>query len=113
MQHEAALKYLLDIEAVITELESIIELSENVYNKFSANFLAIRAAERDLMIIGEAVGKLLKTDPSVSITGSKDIIGLRNIIVHAYDAVDPTTLWKVLIKDLPTLKQEINDLKSS
>lgn len=52
MQHEAALKYLLDIEAVITELESIIELSENVYNKFSANFLAIRAAERDLMIIG-------------------------------------------------------------
>lgn len=112
MKHKAALKYLLDVEAVIMELEGIIELSENDYKKFSANFVMLRAAERDLMIIGEAVGKLLKIDPSISITGSKDIIGLRNIIVHAYDGVEPTTLWKVLIKDIPVLKQEINELKS-
>jgi uncharacterized protein with HEPN domain len=29
------------------------------------------------------------------------------MIVHAYDSIDPTTLWKIMIKDLPVLKEEI------
>ncbi len=33
------------------------------------------------------------------------------MIVHAYDSIDPTTLWRILLKDLPVLKQEINEIK--
>ena len=65
------LKYLLDIESVISELELIIQLHENDYLKFEANFMAIRSAERDLMIIGEAINKIQKLDPNIKISNTK------------------------------------------
>lgn len=112
MQHNELLKYLLDIESVIEELEQIIEIHSMDYYSFSANFMAVRTTERDLMIIGEAISKILKLNPEVQISGAKHIIGLRNMIVHAYDAIDPTTLWRILIKDVPVLKKEIHEIKS-
>jgi len=111
MPRNEVLKYLLDIESVIDELEQIVRMSSRDYEKFSTSFLAVRATERDLMIIGEAIVRLIKIEPDLGISGSKHIISLRNIIVHAYDAVDPTTLWRILIKDLPVLKKEIEKLK--
>ncbi len=59
------------------------------------------------MIIGEAIGKILKIKADINITSAKHIIGLRNMIVHAYDSIDPTALWRILILDLPILKEEI------
>jgi uncharacterized protein with HEPN domain len=60
MQPKSVLKYLLDIESIISELESIVEMHEMDYTKFSESFIAIRAVERDLMIIGEAINKTSK-----------------------------------------------------
>jgi len=34
------------------------------------------------------------------------------MIVHAYDSIDPTTLWKIIIKDLPLLKEEIQKIRT-
>ena len=110
-QRNKILKFILDIEAVIDELEQIISHHNTNYQEFSENFISVRAVERDLMIIGEAVGNKLKIDSTITITGAKHIIGLRNMIVHAYDAIDPAALWKILIKDLPILKVEMNTLK--
>lgn len=110
MLPKAILKYVLDIESIISELEHIIELHDD-YGKFSSSFIAIRAVERDLMIIGEAVNKMIKLEPNINISSTKHIIGLRNMIAHAYDSIDPTLLWTILIKDIPMLKQEILDLK--
>ena len=89
MLPKAILKYILDIEAVISELEHIIEFHNHDYGKFSSSFMAIRAVERDLMIIGEAVNKITKLEPDIHISSTKHIIGLRNMIVHAYDSIDP------------------------
>ena len=105
------LKYLLDIESIINELEKIKEFHHSDYNKFSSDFISIRAVERDLMIIGEAVGKILKLDEDVKISSARHIIGLRNMIVHSYDSIDPTTLWRIIIKDLPVLKKEMEKIK--
>ena len=113
MLPKAILKYLLDIETIISELEKIVELHEVNFNKFCENFISVRAVERDLMIIGEAVNKIIKYEPSIKISNSKHIVGLRNMIVHAYDSIDTTTLWKILIKDIPILKKEIMELKSN
>jgi len=77
--------------------------------------MAVRTFERDLMIImiiGEALGNILKIYTEIQISSSRDIIGLRNIIVHAFDSIDPTILWRIMIKDLPLLKDEIRKLKS-
>lgn len=80
------------------------------YKEFSTNFISVRAVERNLMIIGEAVNKLLQMNPSITITSAKHMIGLRNIIVHSYDSVDPSVLWRIIIKDIPILKNEVNFL---
>jgi uncharacterized protein with HEPN domain len=78
---------------------------------FSENFISVRPVERNLTIIGEAVTKLILIDTTIEISGAKHIVGLRNLIVHAYDTIDPATLWRILIKDIPLLKTEINLLK--
>jgi uncharacterized protein with HEPN domain len=111
-QPNKVIKYLLDIEAIISELEMIIEYHESNYSSFESNFITIRAVERDLMIVGEAVSKLLTINPDFQISSSKDIIGLRNLIVHAYDSIEPAALWKILIKDIPLLKLEIQKIKN-
>jgi len=108
--HNEKLKYLLDIQSIIQELDKILVFLENDYTKFNSNFIAIRAVERELMIIGEAINKLKKIEPDLTISNSHQIIGLRNMIVHAYDTIDPTLLWKIIIKDLPILKIEIKTM---
>ncbi len=105
------LKLILDIESIISEIEEVIEISSKDYSKFCNNFLAVRTVERILEIIGEAVRKMLHFDPTLQISSTRDIIGLRNILAHAYDAIEPTTLWKINIKDLPILKDEIGKIK--
>lgn len=37
----------------------------------------------------------------------KEIIGLRNILVHDYDAIDATIVWDVITNDLPRLRHEL------
>jgi uncharacterized protein with HEPN domain len=110
-QPNQILKYLLDIESIIRELEFIIHHHQFDYVDFSENFISVRAVERNLTIIGEAVTKLILIDTTIEISGAKHIVGLRNLIVHAYDTIDPATLWRILIKDIPLLKTEINLLK--
>ena len=112
MPPKEILKFILDIESVIQELELVIDINSRDYSKFSSNFMAVRTVERDLGIIGEAVRKITLFDPTIEISSSKHIIGLRNMIVHAYDSIDPTTLWKILIKDLPLLKEDIFKVKN-
>jgi uncharacterized protein with HEPN domain len=38
------------------------------------------------------------------------IVGLRNILVHEYFGVNLPQVWMVLVRDLPTLRPEIEKL---
>jgi len=112
MQHRL-LKYILDIERIIQEIESIKQKTQNDFKNFSDDFILQRAIERDLEIIGEAIRKLIETKPGIQITASKNIIGLRNIISHAYDSVEPEMLWGIIQKNIPVLAKEIQELKEA
>lgn len=81
------LKFLLDIQSVIQEIEVVKNKTKNDFNTFKSDIILQRAIERDLEIIGEAIRKIIDIDPSIHITSAKNIIGLRNIISHAYDSV--------------------------
>ena len=105
------LKYLLDIESVIQEIESIKSKTENNFNTFKADIILQRAVERDLEIIGEAIRKIVEEDPNIQISSSKNIIGLRNIISHAYDSVEPEMIWGIIQNNVPILSDEIKRLK--
>lgn len=68
--------------------------------------------ERNLEIIGEALGRLSKHDPSIAsrITDSREIIGLRNILIHAYDDIDPVRIWRIVDGSVPVLLDELETL---
>ena len=109
--HRRIQKYLLDIDSIIEELEQIINHHQRDFTDFQQNFISVRAVERDLMIIGEAINKIIQLKPDIKISGARQIIGLRNLIVHSYDSIEPSVLWRILVKDIPVLKSEINELK--
>lgn len=71
-----------------------------------------RAIERDIEIIGEAVNRILKKDPTLenSITDARSIIGLRNQVIHAYNNVSDENIWSILTNHLPKLKVEVEKL---
>lgn len=107
------LKYILDIESVHEEIESIKASAENNFENFRNNSILKRAAERCFEIIGEVINNISKLNPeiAISISGTRNIIGLRNLIIHAYDSIDNELFWGIIQKDIPVLKEEIRKLK--
>jgi len=105
------LKYILDIESIIPEIENIKSITKNDFSKFQKDIILQRAIERDLEIIGEAVRKIIEIEPNISISSSKNIIGLRNIISHAYDSVEPELIWGIIQREIPKLSIEVKELK--
>lgn len=107
------LKFLLDIQSVIQEIETVKSKTNNNFKDFQADILLQRAVERDLEIIGEAIRKILEIDPAIEITSARNIIGLRNIIAHAYDSVEPEMIWGIIQNNIPVLAEEISKLKGA
>lgn len=110
--NQRELKYILDIEQVIQELELILKEANSDFSIFQSNIILIRATERNLEIVGEALKNWLTVNPNQQISHSKEIIGLRNILAHAYDNVDTELLWGILVNNIPILKREIIAIKS-
>jgi 4a-hydroxytetrahydrobiopterin dehydratase len=66
-----------------------------------------KAVERNLEIIGEAMRRILKEDPTFQITSARKIIDLRNQVIHGYDVIDDGNIWSIIINHLPKLKTEV------
>lgn len=69
-----------------------------------------RAVERELEIIGEAAHHLLNLWPDIPLDDARKVVDLRNFVIHGYDKVDNVIIWGILLRDLPRLKQQVNDL---
>lgn len=52
------------------------------------------------------MSKLIKLNPSIAISYSRIIVDLKNKVIHAYDSVDDTLIWKIINKDIPLLLDE-------
>jgi len=107
---EKQLKFLYDIKLAIDDIESYFETETRTFDNYTKNSLLKRAIERNLEIIGEAINRLLKDDPSFPIENAKKIIGLRNQIIHGYDSVSDENIWGIIMIHLPKLKSEINSM---
>jgi uncharacterized protein with HEPN domain len=83
---------------------------KRIFEKYKANKTKRRAVERELEIIGEAVNNLMKINSNIAISYAKLTIDLRNKIIHAYDNVNNTIVWKIIMKDIPTLQVEAEKL---
>ncbi len=70
------------------------------------------AVERQFEIIGEARNQLTRVDASraAQISEHRRIIAFRNILIHAYAAVDHQLVWDIVETRIPVLRREINGL---
>ena len=103
-------KYLYDIrQACEALLDFIRDKSLQDYND---DLLLRSGVERQLMIIGEALNQAYKIDPALSETLSniREIINLRNVIVHGYAFLENETIWGILEDDLPQIIQRSSNV---
>lgn len=97
--------YTDNIENMIQACEDIEKIVKNItFYEFENDTVKYRAIERLFEILGEAANRLSKElQDKYSSIPWKNIIGMRNIIIHTYERVDISTLWGTAKKDLPLL----------
>lgn len=78
--------------------------------RYQSDLRTKRAVERNIEIIGEALSRILKRDETILISNSRKIVDTRNRIIHGYDAVSDDVIWGIVIRHLPILQSEIQEL---
>lgn len=102
-------KLLTDIQEAIFSIDEYLE-GRRVFIEYTNSKIKRRAIERELEIIGEAINNLLKINPDIELTHARIIVDLRNRVIHAYDAIDETIIWKIIMKEIPVLLTEIQQM---
>jgi uncharacterized protein with HEPN domain len=82
------------------------------FKDFQKDLKTKRAVERNIEIIGEAMSRILKVDPTIKISHTRKIVDIRNRIIHGYDSVSEDILWGIIVKNLPDLENEVKELLS-
>ncbi len=78
---------------------------------FEKKEMVVDAVLRNLELIGEASNRLSEEfKEEYSDIPWKKIIGLRNIVIHAYSNVDLDIIWDILMKNIPETKKTIQQI---
>ncbi len=102
-------KYLYDIRESIDSIEKYLGLKRD-FKVYLADKMLRRAVERELEIIGEALSRIDKLDSTIAISGKRQIISMRNRVIHGYDKIDDEIIWGTIVRHIPILKAEVMDL---
>lgn len=111
MKDRSPILFVEDIISSMDKIESYIEGMS--FEDFDQDELVVDAVIRNLEVIGEASRHL----PETLQNGHPDIpwkrmIGLRNIMIHAYFGVDRSIVWKIVTENLPETKGALEALLS-
>jgi uncharacterized protein with HEPN domain len=101
------------IEHILENIEDIEKFSKGISEKeFEEDSMVQKAVIKSIEIIGEA-SKNISGDikRKYSSVPWKDIIGMRDKLIHHYFGIDLTTIWKVIKEDIPDFKEEILRIK--
>ena len=76
---------------------------------YDGDLMLRSAVERQLEVLGEACARLAKGEASLfeRLPATRLAVGLRNRIIHGYDAVDDETVFRTVVDDLPALSAEL------
>ena len=102
-------KYLFDIQESIDSIEKYLG-DKRDFKVYLADKMLRRAVEREFEIIGEAMNRIEELDSTIEISSKRQIISMRNRVIHGYDKIDNEIVWGTIVRHLPTLKVEINNL---
>ncbi len=101
-----------DKNRLLHVIDSIQEINNYIkgatFQDFEEQSMMKNACIRQLEIIGEACSRVSEpirsNNPQVF---WKEIIGLRNILIHQYFGVDEKVVWDIIKNDLPELKNQV------
>lgn len=67
------------------------------------------AVERRLGIIGEALNRAVSSEPALAeqLPELRQIVGLRNRVIHGYDDVNAEIVWNLVRNRLPQLQARL------
>jgi uncharacterized protein with HEPN domain len=102
-------KFLFDIRESIDSIENYLG-DKRDFKVYMSDKMLRRAVEREFEIIGEAMNRIEKIDSTIDISSKKQIISMRNRVIHGYDKIDNEIIWGTIVRHLPTLKTEIEGL---
>ena len=102
-------KYLFDIKESIDSIENYLG-DKRDFKVYMSDKMLRRAVEREFEIIGEAMNKIDKIDSEINIMSKRQIINMRNRVIHGYDKIDDEIIWGIIVRHLPILKKEVNNL---
>ena len=103
---KARLQHIYD---AILEIESYVQKSS--YEVFQSNTMMQFACVKQLEIIGEAANHISshfkKLYPEIQ---WREIIGLKNLLIHEYFGIDTKIVWDIIKTDLVSLKLQIKEI---
>jgi uncharacterized protein with HEPN domain len=107
---ERVRKWLEDILVSIGDIEEYIGPRPRRFVDFKDNRLVRDGVERRILVIGEAMSRILKVYPDIPIEQARRIVNTRNYVVHGYDSLEVEMIWNIVINHLPPLKAEVEKL---
>jgi uncharacterized protein with HEPN domain len=101
-------------------LADILDAAEFILEKtrgrslaeYEADRVLSDAVERNFIVIGEALSRLVRVDPATAkkLGDYPQVIGFRNVVVHRYDKVEDAIVWGIIQNELPRLAERTRGL---
>ena len=102
--------WLYDILNSIMEIDTFLLDKKYDFIIYQKDIKTKRAIEWNIEIIGEAMNRILKHNELINITASRQIVDIKNRVIHGYDSVSDEMIWSVVQKHLPILQKEVSVL---
>jgi uncharacterized protein with HEPN domain len=100
------LVYLQDIFDAMKAIEDFVK--DMSFEEFLKNDMARSAVIRKFEIIGEAANNIpTMIQVKYSEVPWTDMVGMRNILIHQYFAIDDDIVWSTIKNKLPDVKAKI------
>ena len=79
---------------------------------YLSNLQLRSAVERQLQNVGEALSQLSKLDVTLAaqVPRQRQLIGLRNVLVHGYAGLNNAEVWQLVQMHLPDLQNAVEQL---
>ncbi|MDI6778611.1 MAG: DUF86 domain-containing protein [Bacteroidota bacterium] len=103
---KARLHHIFD---AILEIETYIKKSS--FEDFQNNSMMQFACIKQLEIVGEAANRLSDHFKNLYTEIEwREIVGMRNILIHEYFGVDEKIVWGIINRDIPELKIKVEQI---